>query len=62
MAVHSRESGMGLSDLIRIVVAIALGLGCLSAVIAGGSLAGRSLSALMERVELVPPEAVNPLR
>lgn len=53
---------MGLSDSIRIVVAIALGLGCLSAVIAGGALAGRSLSALMERVELVPPEAVNPLR
>ena len=62
MAVHSGESGMGSSDSHRIMVAIALGLGCLSAVIVGGSLAGRSLSALMERVELVSPEAVNPLR
>ena len=53
---------MGSSDSICIVVAIALGLGCLSAVIAGGSLAGLSLSALLERIELVPPEAVNPLR
>ena len=62
MAVPSRTSRLASSDAIRIVVAIALGLACLSAVIAGGSLAGRSLSALIERVDLVPPEAVNPLR
>ena len=49
-------------ELIRIVVAMVLGLGCFAAVITGGSFVGRSLSALLESVEVRPPEAINPLR
>ena len=46
----------------HIVHAIGLGLACLSAVIAGGTFAGNSLSALLESTELASPEAINPLR
>ncbi|MDB4659886.1 hypothetical protein OAE57_02310 [Synechococcus sp. AH-551-C10] len=35
---------------------------CLSAVIAGGTFAGNSLSALLGSTELASPEAINPLR
>jgi F0F1-type ATP synthase membrane subunit c/vacuolar-type H+-ATPase subunit K len=46
----------------HIVLGIGLGLTCLSAVIAGGTFAGNSLSALLESTELASPNAINPLR
>ncbi len=62
MASSSRQPNVEGAEVTRIVVAIVLGLGCLAAVITGGSFVGRSLSALLESVEVAPPEAINPLR
>ena len=62
MASSSRQPKVEGVELIRIVVAIVLGLGCFAAVITGGSFVGRSLSALLESVEVAPPEAITPLR
>ncbi len=62
MASSSRQPNVEGVELTRIVVAIVLGLSCLAAVITGGSFVGRSLSALLQSVEVTPPEAINPLR
>ena len=62
MACSSRQPNVEGAEVTRIVVAIVLGLGCFAAVITGGSFVGRSLSALLESVEVTPPEAINPLR
>ena len=62
MASRSREPEAATVPLTHIVVAIGLGLACLSAVMAGGTYVGNSLSELLETTELTPPEAINPLR
>ena len=62
MASSSREPEAAAIPLTHIVVAIGLGLACLSAVMAGGTYVGNSLSELLETTELAPPEAINPLR
>ena len=62
MASSSRQPKDAAIELTRILVAISLGLACLSAVIAGGTLLGRSLSEIMEAAELAPPEVINHLR
>ena len=62
MASSSRQRKDAAIELTRILVAMGLGLACLSAVIAGGMFFGRSLSEIMETAELAPPEAINPLR
>ena len=62
MASRSREPEAATVPLTHIVVAIGLGLACLSAVMAGGTYVGNSLSELLETTELAPPEAINPLR
>ena len=62
MASSSRQPKDAAIELTRTLVAIGLGLACLSAVIAGGTFLGRSLSEIMETTELAPPEAINPLR
>ena len=62
MVSRSREPEAGTVSLTHIVVAIGLGLACLSAVMAGGTFVGNSLSELLETTELAPPEAINPLR
>ena len=62
MASRSREPEAATVPLTHIVVAIGLGLACLSAVMAGGTYAGNSLLELLETTELAPPEAINPLR
>ena len=62
MASSSRQRKDAAIELTRILVAISLGLACLSAVIAGGTFFGRSLSEIMETAELAPHEAFNPLR
>ena len=62
MASRSRQPKVAAIELTRILVAICLGLACLSAVIAGGTFLGRSLPEIMETTELAPPEAINPLR
>ena len=62
MASSSRQPKDAAIELTRILVAIGLGLACLSAVIAGGTFLGRSVSEMMETTELAPPEAINPLR
>ena len=62
MASRSREPEAATVPLTHIVVAIGLGLACLSAVMAGGTYVGNSLSELLVTTELAPPEAINPLR
>ena len=62
MATTSRQPTVQGAELTRIVVAILLGIGCFSAVIAGGSLVGNSLSALLQDMEETPPEEIKPLR
>ena len=62
MASSSREPEAAAIPLTHIVVAIGLGLACLSVVMAGGTFIGNSLSELLETTELAPPEAINPLR
>ena len=62
MASRSREPEAATVPLTHIVVVIGLGLACLSAVMAGGTYVGNSLSELLETTELAPPEAINPLR
>ena len=62
MASRSREPEAATVPLTHIVIAIGLGLACLSAVMAGGTYVGNSLSELLETTELAPPEAINPLR
>ena len=62
MPSRSREPKAATVPLTHIVVAIGLGLACLSAVMAGGTFVGNSLSELLETTELAPPEAINPLR
>ena len=62
MASSSREPEAAAIPLTHIVVAIGLGLAGLSAVMAGGTFVGNSLSELLESTELAPPEAINPLR
>ena len=62
MASSSREPEAASIPLTHIVVAVGLGLACLSAVMAGGTFVGNSLSERLETTELAPPEAINPLR
>ena len=62
MATTSRQPKVEGTELTRIVVAILLGLGCFAAVVAGGSFVGQSLSALLQNMDVTPPEAINPLR
>ena len=62
MASRSSEPEAATVPLTHIVVAIGLGLACLSAVMAGGTYVGNSLSELLVTTELAPPEAINPLR
>ena len=62
MASSSRNPKTATVSMTHIVLAVGLGLACLSAVIAGGTFAGNSLSALLESTELASPEAINPLR
>ena len=62
MASSSRNPKTATVSMPHIVLAIGLGLAGLSALIAGGTFAGNSLSALMESTELASPEAINPLR
>jgi hypothetical protein len=62
MASTSREPEAATVPLTQIVVAIGLGLACLSAVMAGGTFVGISLSELQKSSEMAPPEAINLLR
>ncbi len=62
MASRFRGPKAATVELTHIVVAIGLGLAGLSAVMAGGTFVGNSLSELLESTELAPPEAINPLR
>ena len=62
MASSSRESEAAAIPLTHIVVAIGLGLACLSAVMAGGTFVGKSLSELLKSNEPVRAEIINPLR
>ena len=62
MASSSRVAEAAAIPLTHIVVAIGLGLACLSAVIAGGTFVGNSLSGLLKSTEPVRTETINPLR
>jgi len=62
MAFSSREPEAATVPQTHVVVAIGLGLACLSAVMAGGTFVGNSLSELLKSTELAPPEAINALR
>tara|TARA_B100000925_G_scaffold102226_1_gene75093 strand:+ start:534 stop:722 length:189 start_codon:yes stop_codon:yes gene_type:complete len=62
MASSSREPEAATVPQTHVVVAIGLGLACLSAVMAGGTFVGNSLSELLKSTELAPPEAINALR
>ena len=62
MASSSREPKAAAIPLTHIVVAIGLGLACLSAVMAGGTFVGNSLSELLKSTEPVRAETINPLR
>ena len=61
MASSSHEPEAATIPLTHIVFAIGLGLACLSAVMAGGTFVGNSLSERLETTEFAPPEAINPL-
>ena len=61
MASSSREPESAAIPLTQIVVAIGLGLACLSAVMAGGTFIGNSLSELLKSTEPVRAEIINPL-
>ena len=62
MASSSRVAEAAAIPLTHIVVAIGLGLACLSAVMAGGTFIGNSLSELLKSTEPVRAEIINPLR
>ena len=62
MASSSREPEAATVPQTHVVVAIGLGLACLSAVMAGGTFVGNSLSELLKSTELAPPEDINALR
>ena len=62
MATTSRQPKVEEAELTRIVVAILFGLGCFFAVIAGGSFVGRSLSSLLQNIELTPLTGINQLQ
>ena len=62
MASSSHEPEAAAIPLTHIFVAISLGLACLSAVMAGGTFVGKSLSELLKSNEPVRAEIINPLR
>ena len=62
MASSSREPEAASIPLTHIVVAVGLGLACLSAVMAGGTFVGNSLSELLKSTEPIRAEIINPLR
>ena len=62
MASSSREPEAASIPLTHIVVAVGHELTCLSAVMAGGTFVGNSLSELLKSTEPVRAETINPLR
>ena len=63
MATTTRQPEVEGAELTRIVVAILLGLGCFTAVIAGGSFVGHSLSTLLqENMDITRPETIKTAR
>ena len=62
MASSSREPEAATVPITHIVVAIGLGIACLSAVMAGGTFIGNSLSELLKSTEPAQAETINTLR
>ena len=62
MASSAQEPEVAIVPLTHIVVAIGLGLACLSAVMTGGTFVGNSLSGLLESTKPARAENINPLR